>query len=400
MTELEEAKAKIDELNRNVVTLRDKYDLMEKGVITADAFKRFQDQINPQIQALNIAIQRPAGVVSPGGGTTDKNSEGAAEYKKAFFNCLRNGRLNLNEKAAAYVTERKALVGDATGDILIPEALESEIYRSLPKLNVLRGLATVRNMAVGDRIRRRSLTEVQVGWGKLEIGGTPPETTQVPGELWDYVEDLNGLAKIGEDELMDSDQNLEPVIADSFSRAIAEAEETAFMNGTGHTFQQPQGFTLTASGITRVTNTAAGAVTIEDFLALKYAVPAQYRQNGTFVMNSGTELLLALLRATYTGGSGAFLWQPTVAAGTPNMLCGHPTAICDAMAEVGDGALQDIALFGDIRAAYRILDRKGMTLKRMSEVYATAGLIGLLVKKRVTGSVVRPDAVRIMQEHS
>jgi HK97 family phage major capsid protein len=398
MTELEEAKAKVTELNENVVKLREKYDLMEKGVVTGDAFKRFQDQINPQIQALNLAIQRPAGEVLPG--NAGKNSEGAHEYKKAFYKFLRTNRLELNEKAAAYVAERKALVGDATGDILIPEVLEAEIYRSLPQLNVIRGLATVRPMSTGDRVRRRSLTEVQVGWGKLEIGGTPVESTPVPTEAYDYVEDLNGLAKIGDDELMDSDQNLEPIIADSFARAIADAEEAAFVNGLGHTFQQPNGMTLAASGVTRVTNAAAGAVTVEDILALMYALPAQYRRNGTFIMNSGTELIIALLRATYTGGSGAFLWQPAIQAGMPNTLFGHPVVNCEDVAQLADGTLQDVVIFGDIKAGYRILDRQGMTIKRLVEVFATAGLVGLLVKKRVGGSVVRPDALRILREHS
>ena len=50
------------------------------------------------------------------------------------------------------------------------------------------------------------------------------------------------LTKIGEDELMDTDvAALKLIITDSFSRAIAEAEDTAFVVGTGHATKQPEG---------------------------------------------------------------------------------------------------------------------------------------------------------------
>jgi len=39
-----------------------------------------------------------------------------------------------------------------------------------------------------------------------------------------------------------------------------------------------------------------------------------------------------------------------------------------------------------------------MTLQRLLEVYATAGLIGLLASSRTTGGVIRADALRVLQE--
>jgi len=72
---------------------------------------------------------------------------------------------------------------------------------------------------------------------------------------------------IGEDELADSDIGLAALLVDSFSRAIAEAEETAFVAGTGHDNSQPEGFTVdTTLAAATITTTAAGAVTIEKWL--------------------------------------------------------------------------------------------------------------------------------------
>ena len=56
-------------------------------------------------------------------------------------------------------------------------------------------------------------------------------------------------------------------MVDSFARAVAEAEELAFIAGTGHDNQQPEGFTVdTILAAATVTTAAAGAVTIEEWL--------------------------------------------------------------------------------------------------------------------------------------
>jgi len=72
---------------------------------------------------------------------------------------------------------------------------------------------------------------------------------------------------IGEDELSDNDFEMASLLVDSSARAIAEAEETAFVAGTGHDNQQPEGFTKDATlAAATVTTAAAGAVTTEDRL--------------------------------------------------------------------------------------------------------------------------------------
>jgi len=394
-----EFKEQLDEIQKLVKELREKNEAMEKGVMSKADFKTFQEKVSDDFIALKTEMARPANAVHANAIDGKESKDGKAEYKKAFLNWARTGRMELNEKAAAYVRERKALVSDTTGQILITEEVESEIYRALPQLNVIRQYALVRTINT-DRIRRRSLTEVTVGWGKLEIGGTPVETDVTPTEAYSYVEDLEGLTKIGKDELMDNDAGLESILADSFARAQADAEEEAFVNGTGHTFEQPEGILLAASGVTCIASAASGAVTFDDILNLMYGTPAQYRRSGTFIMHSGTELLLALLRETATGGYGAYLWQPSPAIGQPSTIYGRPVINCDTMPQVGDGTLQKVVIYGDLRAGYRIIDRMGMTVQRLVELYSLQGLIGLLVSKRTSGSVIRANALRILQEHA
>lgn len=400
-----EAKADIEKVQKLIADERKKYEDSLKGLITKAeletyeeksraAEKKHQDKVDLLETKMNrIPIENP-----------EQNAvvEGGPEYKASFFNFMRNGKLDLtDEKASKCWQDRwelthpevKALVSDATGQILLPEEVEAEIYRSLPKINIIRQLATIRT-TVRERVRRRSMDEVTMGWGKLELGGEPPEADLSPAEAFQYVEDLEGLARIGKDELADTDVSLEAIILDSFRRAKAETEETGFVVGTGHDNRQPEGI-LNGTVVTRVKTAAHDAIAANDLLDLIYAVPAQYRRNGKILVPSTTELAM---RKLTSGSDDLYLWQPQMAAGKPPTFAGYPVYAQEDIPAIASAAECDIAIFGDIKAGYRIIDRMGMTVQRLIEKFITAGLIGILVSSRATGGVIRADALRVLQE--
>lgn len=323
-------------------------------------------------------------IARPSADTGNQPDPQAAMRRTGFLNYMRGRTLTPEVQAA--------LVEDATGQILVPEDVEAGIRRALARDNVLRGLATVRN-TTSNRVRRRRITEVTVGWGKLETGAPLVESTPTPTEAFLYVEDMYGLVRIGEDELADSDVNLQDTVEDSFGRATADKEELAFVLGTGHANQQPEGFTLGAT-VARVAAAGAGNITADDLLGLMYAVPAQYRRNGSFLVNSQTELRMRRFKST----DGQYLWQPSLQADTPATFAGRPVYNQDDLVNVpAAGTAADVAAFGDWRAGYLIVDRLGMTVRRLNELYATAGMVGFLAHQRVAGGVVEPDALRILR---
>jgi len=236
-----------------------------------------------------------------------------------------------------------------------------------------------------------------MGWGKLELGKELVETDVIPGEEWQYVEDLEGLAKVGKDELADTDVALEPIITDSFARARARTEEVGYINGTGHTNEQPDGI-LNGATVTRVLTAAADAIAVDDILNLIYAVPAQYRRDGAVLLvPSTTELAMRKLKSAT---EELYLWQPSVQAGKPATFAGYPVENQEDIPAIKSATSCDIAIFGSLRAGYRIIDRQGMTMQRLLELWATSGLIGLLASARGGGGVIRPDALRVLREHS
>jgi len=326
-------------------------------------------------------------------GRADRGREQSPEERQqaqraAFAQFLRRGQAGMNP-------EQRALVEDAVGEIIVPELLETEIVRELPKLSIMRALVDVRPINT-NRVRRRSMDELTVGWGKLEtkpageLKNRESSLTPDPG-AFTYVEDLYGLTKIGEDEFDDSDVNLEAYVRSSFAQGLAEAEDTGFCIGTGHANEQPVGLFTALGGVPTVPSVAGGAVEIDDFIKLIYALDPRYRTNASFLMSSGAELAIS----TKKDNDGQYLWQPSVQAGRPNTFKGYAINNQDDVAAPALNAR--FAGFGDWKRTYRIYDRQGMTVQRLNELYAEDGMVGFKVRRRVTGDVVRPQAARILQ---
>ena len=357
------------------------------------------DESKAALDALAVKVERGS-IVKPGEAKAEDVERDAA-YKGAFMKWVRGGSREMGADDIktlrnAVSPERKALVENTAGLYLVPEDLEAEILRASPQINTIRNYCRVRPTS-RDKVRVRSLTEVSVGWGKLETGTDIDESTQTPTQDTIYVEDLYGLTKIGEDELQDTDGNLAAILADSFSVALANAEAKAFAVGTGHTtYSQPDGIAVDATLIASYKGnwTTADTALTEDMLTCEYTLPAQYLNGAAWLMHRNTELALRLLRAEVASGYyGNYLWQPSLITGAPNNFDGFPIINQNDMNYPADAVAGINVVFGNLKQAYMIVDRQGMLLQRLDELYAEAGLVGFKVHKRVGGGPIRPAAM-------
>ncbi|PPG25976.1 phage major capsid protein [Pseudoclavibacter sp. RFBG4] len=377
--------------NRNLdATERESYDRGESD------FRSLTERIERQEVLERADAENSREIRGGGQDRPDQTGLNSSEARSAFLTFARRGQSALNR-------EQRALVEDQIGQVLVPDDFEAELRRDLPTLATIRPLANVRSIE-RNRTRRRSIGEATVAWGKLETKAEPAiEESDFTPKFDDYVyvEDLYGLAKIGEDEFDDTDVNLEAFIRDTFARAISEAEDKAFIKGTGHGDEQPLGIFAAGTGIAARTSGAsdysatsganARGALLDDLKMLAYDVKDVYRRNGQYLMNSSTEALISVAK----DGNGQYLWQPSVQAGRPNTFNGF------AIATQGDidaiAANKQIAAFGDIKAGYTILDRLGMTVQRLVELYAEDGLIGFKIRARVGGAPDRPKALHILK---
>lgn len=353
------------------------------------------DEQKAQIDEIGLKMER-MNVPNPGEG--EQEDEEAKARKSAFFKYMRVGKKGMEPE------ERKALVEDATGLYAVPEEIEAEIIRAVPQYNVLRQLCGSRTTS-RDKLRKRTLTEVSMGWGKLETGTAITESTLTPATDYIYAEDLYGLTKIGEDELMDTDANLQAIIADSFAIARADTEEAAFAIGTGHTYSQPCGIAVDATLISGLT-AAAGTdgtygiswatddtITLDDVLKCEYELPAQYLKGSAWLMHRKTEYGMRILKEATTGG---YLWQPSLQVGEPNNFDGYPVYNNSSLQYPADTVEGTNVIFGNFKMGYKIIDRAGMSIQRLDELYAEAGLVGFKAHFRVGGDIIRHAAFQVI----
>jgi HK97 family phage major capsid protein len=331
-----------------------------------ETLKKELEEVKAKLEEFAVKGQTPPAV---------KEKKGM-EKKELFFDYLRGKNI-----------EVKALVEDTTGEILVPEDLYAEIIRTLPKINVIRRYATAVTVK-GNRLRYRGLTDVAVSWTKLETSATALGETGTPtiSEGTIQVRDLYGLIKVGEDLLEDTDVALERLIVESFANAIAEAENNAFINGVPAN-GEPEGI-LTNTNVQALTvDTATETFDFDDLIKLFYALPAQYRTNAVWIMNSNTEQTIREFKDT----NGRYILQPSVSEPFVSTILGRPVATDEAVPD-------NTIIFGDLKAGYLIIDKQsGLTVKRLEELFALSGQIGLKVHYRVGGGVIRPEAIKVLK---
>lgn len=309
--------------------------------------------------------------------------------------------------------EERSLVEDIDDHNLVPKEIQDQILREVKEDAVLRPL--MRTLPINsNRSEIKNLNaDVQMSYGQsLEAGGDMPgEDTPSHGNLTYYVEDLKGLAKIGKNLIQDSIINLAQEVQDAYVEAKAEIEDEMFMTGSGHSSEQPEG--LIQAGSDYELDLGSSKPTFDDLLDLMFGkgttagkLKSPYRTNGVFLMHSFTALYMMKQRITSAAGydgsdetsyEGAYMWQPSLQAGTPNTFRGKPVYTHDNLTAEGSYSEGDyVAIFGDLNRAARIIERQGLEVQTLTEKYAESGQVGYLFHARNSSKIERPEALRLL----
>lgn len=348
----------------------------EKLDATINDLKRTIDALE-RLEAEERGYVPPSQAVPPAPVSAEDR---AAQYRDAFWRAMRAG-IGPDER-------RVMAVGtDTSGGYTVPDEFRRELIAKLDELNVIRQRATVIPTTSGTLTIPVLTTHGSASW--VAENGSYSETTPTFDEKTFSPHKLSVLLKVSEELMNDSAFPLERFVAGEFGRAIAEAEETAFVTGTGS--NQPTGLIASSNGSALgKTATATNAITAAELVDLYHALPRPYRQSATWVMNDST---ISAVRQLVTGVSGdkTFLWQPGLAAGEPDMLLGRPVVPCADMPAIASGA--KAVVFGDLRYFY-IVERPGMAMQRLVELYSANGHIGFRMFVRRDSKVVLDDAIK------
>lgn len=350
------------------------YAEMEKKIKDYGAEIERQEQMEAMERELSKPVNtpltsRPAGTVKP---TEVKTGRASDEYKRAMLDAIRSGFKRVSNVLQEGV--------DTDGGYLVPEEYDSRLIDVLDEENIMRSLAT-KITTSGEHKINIAATKPAASW--IEEGGA---LTSWGDATFDQIlldaHKLHVAIKVTEELLYDNAFGLENYIITQFGKALANAEEDAFLNGDGT--GKPTGlFAATGGGM--VAGTLTAAIKSDDMLDLVYALKRPYRKSASFIMNDKTLLALRKLK----DNNGQYIWQPSYQAGEPDRVLGYAV-------HTSAFAPEDAIAFGDYKY-YNIGDRGARSFKQLNELFAGNGMVGYVAKERVDGKLILPEAVQILK---
>ena len=346
------------------------YDEMEKKIKDYSAEIERMEQMEAIENELNKPVNTPIVAKPMSVGGKEKTGRASDEYKAGMLMALRT-----NFKQISNVLQEGV---DADGGYLVPEEYDSRLIQTLEEENIMRKLAT-RITTSGEHKINIAATKPAAAW--IEEGAALTFGDATFSQILLDAHKLHVAIKVTEELLYDNAFGLENYIIDQFGKALANAEEDAFLNGTG--VGQPLGlFAATGGGTVEKTVTS---LTTDEVLGLVYALKRPYRKNASFILN---DQLIAQVR-TLKDNNGAYMWQPSLTAGEPDKLLGYDVY-------TSQYAPTDAIAFGDYKY-YNIGDRGTRSFKQLNELFAGNGMIGYVAKERVDGKLILPEAVQILK---
>ena len=317
-----------------------------------------------------------------------------APHQKAFDAYVRSGD---DDGLRGLEMEAKSLssaVNSDGGYLIDPQT--AEMIKS-----VLKSTASIRSIAAVVNVEANSFdvlidhTDVGAGWADETSAAVETATPSID-RISIALHELSALPKASQRLLDDSAFDVEGWLAGRIADKFARAEAAAFINGDG--VDKPNGIlnhptvdndVWAWGNIGYVPTGIAGGVDADAIVDVVYALGAQYRVNGTFVMNSKTAGVIRKLKDS----DGRFLWSDGLAAGEPARLMGYPVLIAEDMPDAGTDSFS--IAFGDFSAGYTIAERPDLRVLR--DPFSAKPHVLFYTTKRVGGDVSDFAAIKLVK---
>lgn len=350
------------------------YNKMEKEIEDLTDVIDRQQRAERREAELSKPVNSPI-VVKPSNGDMEEKKEkkGTAsnEYKNAMISAMRSNFRNVSN-----ILQEKV---DADGGYLVPDEYDSRLIDVLEEENIMRSLATTITTAGQHKINIAA-TKPAAAW--IEEGAALTFGDAKFSQIYLDAYKLHVAIKVTEELLYDNAFGLENYIITQFGKALANAEEDAFLNGDGKS--KPTGI-FAATGGGEVANTLTAAIKSDDMIDLVYGLKRPYRKKASFIMNDATLATLRKLK----DNNGAYIWQPSYKEGEPDRVLGYPV-------HTSAFAPKNAIAFGDY-SYYNIGDRGSRSFADLRELFAGNGMVGFVAKERVDGKLILPEAVKILK---
>lgn len=292
-------------------------------------------------------------------------------------------KTNLDEKTAFVKGLREAVAKGTTFTGLIPRDVANEIQRKKEQIARIRGLCTV-HQATGDYtvyVEGDGATVTYVSEAAA-IGETSPTITPIGLSALK----LGALVKVSREFIEDLGVDVMAYLVDVLSKAFAKKEDNdiLFGTGTGSSKTALRGISTNVSANV-VTAASATTVTWEEVKSLIQKLKS-YRSNATLVCGQ------AFLDICHSFKDGDTYMFPQ---GLPiTQIYGVRVVVSDTFPALAAGAVA--AIVGDF-SYYHILDRMGLEITTLNELYAANDQVGIRALERIDGDMSLKDAFAVLK---
>jgi len=318
------------------------------------------------------------------GADKPKSGRASDSYRSAFLNgYVRRG---INGMTPDHVNALQEGT-NSEGGYIVPQEFERAVYTSLVEMDPIRAAATVIQTASDRNI------PIEASKGSFDYVAEEGEYQQSDpsfGRVIIGAYKFGGIVKVSEELLQDASFDLEAYLRQLAAERTAALEATAFC--TGNNTGKPYGlFAVTAVGGVNVQGitgavSATPAITGDNLIDVFHTLGSAYRKNASWLMGDGMVKLIRKLKSS----DNQYLWQPGLADGQPDRLLGRPLLVSDGGPTAAASA--KTVVFGDLKR-YQIVDRLGMTMQRLNELYAANGQIGFKFSARHDAELLDAKAI-------
>ena len=397
---------KVDAANAEITALRGQLAELQAAQVSQEKLvARFEalngatpagrEQLRAHTRQFFAAIKRPLA-----GEPSEENISAFTAYRAAFWAAVRAPSDRSGTPANDALRAALSIGTDPAGGYLVPPDNSGRVVTLITESSPMRQYADVRTTSRKEVTGRLDLAELGSYWGGEGTAAAETATADI-GQWKIPAHDLYLMPKSTQDELDDAEFDVEGWLMRKVANAAAVAEALAFVTGNGIT--RPRGITTYAAGtpsaaafgvIQQVNTGAAGAFAAapaggDVFFDAVGALKGAYRANARWFLNRLTEAALRKLKDS----NGAYHWQPGLQAGIPATLAGYPVALFEDMPAIAANSLS--IGFGDLRAAYQIVDRKGITILR--DPFTAKPNVVFFTTRRVGGDVVNFEAIKLIK---
>lgn len=367
----------------------------------AKALEDQQKSLEAELATLKTAMSRPAAPVLS---SEEKGKELAAKRNKLFNDFARlsddENKTSFDsflKRSVANADELKAMAvnSDPNGGYLVMPEFGGVIQTKVFETSPIRQMASVITVGTDTFEVLTDNDQAAFSW----VGETQARNESATPTLGKIVIPVNEMAakpKATQKLLDDASIDVEAWIAGKVADIFARGEATAFVSGSG--VNKPKGLLsytagtdITQQQVQQVGSGSSGAFTYAGLVNLQNSLKEPYQANANFLIQRASNYSIMTLVDGQSRPIFNLAYDKN--AGLEPTILGKPVRFAADMPAVAANALA--AIYGDIKAAYQIVDRTGIRVLR--DPYSEKPFIQFYTTRRVGGAVVNFEAYCIQK---